>query len=442
MFDIDQTSLMLGVVAGILGLAGFVIASWTVGLAATAGFAFVVLAPFTAADEIAFSFQLKLARIGTTAFAFGVWLGVYRLRGLGLASVAWLIFIAGFTAAGLYSPLPRDAIFFKGLLLLTTLTGFAMIASLRGLDGVTSMARAIGLGGAVFIIAALGATAANPSQALGLGRLTILGMNPNRTGVELAAAAVFLIYLGLYDPNRIIKLTALALTAASGLLIAVTGSRAGVGFFFINALILGLPLVRRPVLLAVLMVLVGGAANIALAILKPETAERLGQVNFDTRADIWGSAFDKIRESPLIGHGWHYFQATAFGRVTSANAHSIYLQTMVETGAIGATVLAMALIVISWCLLTAFRPARDAGLINMYTLTAALIIGPVAHGIGESSTLTGASPNALFLAMGIALLDMLRRTIPTMMADEQAALADYGELDETDESTGHAVATN
>jgi len=176
---------------------------------------------------------------------------------------------------------------------------------------------------AIHALAALAFGAASPvgyPEALGLVAAAglILVLEPAARGCALAVAAI-------------VPLAAV---------LALSGSRAAVGAFAVGlAVALAVRLGRRAAVAAVALVL----AAAAFALSGP------GVDSLQARARIWGVALQSSAAEPLRGTGAGSFsrswQQHRPVRRTVRDAHSLYLETLTELGAVGLALLLLALAV-------------------------------------------------------------------------------------------------
>jgi hypothetical protein len=97
-----------------------------------------------------------------------------------------------------------------------------------------------------------------------------------------------------------------------------------------------------------------------------------------------------------------------------ATLQNAYLQTLVESGLIGASVLATALVVASRGVYRNYREAKRRQLPKeLLYLNLAFLVPVLAHGAAESSLFIGASLDSLFLGMGIGLVDRMLPLVST-----------------------------
>jgi O-antigen ligase len=102
----------------------------------------------------------------------------------------------------------------------------------------------------------------------------------------------------------------------------------------------------------------------------------------------------------VIGHGWIHW-GTSW-----ASVQNIYLQTLVETGIIGGSLLVYVMATCARRGMRIIRASRRArGTRDLAFLAAAVTVAVFINGAAESSTLMGTSLNALLLGFGVGLID-------------------------------------
>lgn len=362
---------------------------------------FAVLAPASVASGLSFSEPTKYARLLTTLMI--VFWGLANGRGfrLGPAGVAFVVFLVVFGGAGAWSTTPHYALFYKGMFTLSAISGLVLVNSLRSEEELKRGFRLLGLVSGAATCVALGVYWYDPASSTRMGRMDILGMNANMLGQTAAALFILCLSVALNRPSKLVRFLMLSACAALGLMIIGTGSRASVLMALSGMLILMLPLVRRPAMVATIAL--GGMLTLYLAfeIMDLSGGNRLvANMSKNTRADVWHYGLRLFSKSPIIGIGWFQFERR------QANLHSAYVQVLVESGILGATALltALAVMIYCWC-----RNQRRLGRLGrsreLSYLAAALLFPVLIHGLAESATFIAAGLNALFLGMGVGLLD-------------------------------------
>src|SRR5690606_38410074 len=94
------------------------------------------------------------------------------------------------------------------------------------------------------------------------------------------------------------------------------------------------PLLKRPLLLAVVLAVAAGSLYAIAELVHVESAERLTDLSLDTRDAPWHDAMVYFRDAPVFGQGWVFQTETRLSGSTE-NLHSIYFQVLAETGIFG-----------------------------------------------------------------------------------------------------------
>ncbi|HEX7008929.1 MAG TPA: O-antigen ligase family protein, partial [Phycisphaeraceae bacterium] len=209
------------------------------------------------------------------------------------------------------------------------------------------------------------------------------------------------------DPSKLMRLVARAASIAGGVVVLYSGSRGAAGQALIAAVILLLPQAKRPWLLLILAVVVGGAVMTLQSVLASEAAQRLTDVSFDTREDIWALAWSIIQEKPLIGHGW-LSTILEDGRRSTFNLHSIYLQVIGEIGFLGFLVMMGCLAYIAARTIKAYVYTRHLPQErSLWYLATAVMLSLLARGVVEIGAITGSHSAAMMLAWGIGMVEVV-----------------------------------
>ncbi|MCW5765762.1 MAG: O-antigen ligase family protein [Phycisphaeraceae bacterium] len=340
-----------------------------------------------------------------------------------------LAFISYYVFAGAYSETPEAALQFKGLLLLAVLAGVVLVGTFERVDDVRFLLRICTVATSAFVFIIAGTLIANPSKFFLFDRLQVLGLNANRIGLEAAAAFLMSFAVALHDRSFHWRVFAGVSCALSVAVILATGSRGAVGMSLVGFLVIGAPVLRRPVLLAFVLGCTAIILNLVLDAINPDAAKRLGEVNFDTREGVWSQAMAAWQESPIVGIGW-IGRYTPGGRMSGVNLHSIFWQTLAEIGILGFFALCICIFIIIVAAARMYRatlwvPAADRAPVYV---ALAFVLSTLLHGVVESATLQGATANCFVLALGVGLLDRLPRIYEaSWAASAEAASSEIGE---------------
>lgn len=416
---------LLLVIAGIIGLfahvalaisARYINPLWTL-----AG-VFFVMVPLSMSTSLPGFTIFKYGRtyVGLLAIAIAIFMyRNYRFRGI---SLAWVAFNAFYVFAAVWSEQPIPGIMFKSLTAICVVAGVLTVYQTTSLEDLKKSMRVVLCFTALFtLIITWAIVTGYGSRDSNDGRLYVLGMTPNRLGGEGAAMFMFCCLVSLYDRSKFWK--ALSLVCGTILVFAVmrTGSRGAAGMGVIGAFVIALPMVKRPLLL----ITVGGVVATGLYFILPSDAGQVFQGREWSRANEWGMALEHFRQNPVIGAGWVFSDTSGRGLPSTSNMHSFYLQILAETGILGMLLFVIIMVagfIKGLGVLAALR--HDKELFPWAFAAAALIGAPLAHGLGEASTLTGGAITSVMLAMGFAFLDRLPE-----MARERAFAAEAHQLE-------------
>jgi O-antigen ligase len=366
--------------------------------------AFVLLAPLSVATGLGLSEPAKYARLATTVLI--VLAGAATGRGLrmGAAGKAMTAFVAIFIGACVWSGNPVYACFYKGMFGLSFMSGLVLVNSVRSVEEFTKGLRLLGFVAVLAAFVALAVFLRDPDASTSLERMSVFGLNANLLGEASALLWILCLYLATSQRSRFwLALMALA-CGALGLIIIGTGSRGAALMALTGTLFVLLPMVQRPGRLAAALLGVLVVVYLAFEVFELSGGDRfVNEISKDTRSAIWSHAFRKyFMRHPLTGVGWlHYGDQWA----TLQNA---YLQTLVETGLLGAGVLALALGMTARGLYRNYQQVKRRRLPReLLYLNLAFLVPVLMHGMAESSLFIGCSLDSLFLGMGVGLVDRM-----------------------------------
>jgi O-antigen ligase len=370
---------------------------------------FLVAAPFSGAMYFTGIGMVKLIRIYMTCLIPLAGIIMIRKTGLGSASILFMIFLVFYVGSSFWAESATEAFLRKGLYGLLMASGIVMAASLRSFEALRNAMRVLLPGCMVFAALIAGYMLAHPGE---LGkRLSAYTINPNGIGETSAYMAILCAYIALYDNSKAFKVTAYITGATLATFIPFTGSRAGFFIALIGCAILFVPLVRRPVVFTMVLLVIAGTAFGISQFAQSEYTSRLSEFDFQSRQAPWRDAYMLIREKPFIGHG--FVASTDARELFSLNMHSSYLQIAVETGFIGLTFLLIALF---WTLIRAvgaYRISKAVPYVPPIYLALALLVSNLLSGFVDIGWVVGTTVNALVFAFSIGLIDR----IPDMAAN-------------------------
>lgn len=231
-------------------------------------------------------------------------------------------------------------------------------------------------------------------------------LHPNESALACAFICVALLFLVM--PHRWSRLLSLSVVAAVGLLL-LTKSRTGLGGALI-ASTLGL-LVRAKAstkvllisgavtasgLLALVIACVGGDGLLGAASLG--RGEHIGTLT--GRIPLWSLLMEEVAERPLVGVGYGAFwnarniedvSAELFWHIPQA--HSIYVDLMLNLGVVGLTLFVALMLGVLWSSLSRYASTRE----TQYLFAASVVVMALIHGATESKFIgTGFPGLALF----------------------------------------------
>jgi O-antigen ligase len=362
---------------------------------------FVLLAPLSVAPGVSFAEPAKYFRLLVTMLIVGIGLIPGDQLRLGAASRMLTAFAIMFSLSGGWSDSPIWGLFNKGMFGLTCFSGTVLACSLRTPGEMRSALRFLGIVSAAAALVSFVLFLMNPSQTSSLNRMAIFGINPNTMGHAAVPLAVLCMYVAINDNRRLWKALMVGACCILGLIIIATGCRGAALTMVIGTACLIAPYSRRPGVL--LGVLVGAAfvGYLGFEVMDIGGNDRLlSEVVKDNRGPIWRFGMRNFEMSPLIGRGWLHYGSR------SLTVLSIYIQTLAETGLIGAALLVGTLLVVAnrWfdALVRLKRLRLPTGVCY---LALALLLVELVHGITESSPFVGTNMACLVFGLGIGLVD-------------------------------------
>lgn len=439
-FQFDATILTLIVGGAILAHLALAVASRFINVQFILVGAFIAIAPWSAA-VVPGAEGLKIARLYLSVLAVVVAILLQRQFRMSLAALLLLLFLTLYWLAAIWSDNAINGLKFKGMVMPAALMGILCVSTLRTERDLFVAVRVWAVFALLFTVPAiLNLFSSGITLAMG-GRFSPFGISNNRMAHECASMLIFCMPIALFDSSIRWKIFAYGVGTICAACILASGSRAAVLQSVVPAMIMGLPLIKRPILplglglvsAAILWYIMPGGTQSAYA--------RLQRGEGAYRGEEWGAAIQEFQRSPFIGTGWAYTTETRLGGST-ANFHSIYFQILAELGIMGMVFFALLLAIIGWNYFNLWRLARQHSAQTRWVFAGlAFVCAPLAHGVAEASTLMPGTINLLMLGMGFALTGPLREMINNgelaadiayddpdnpPLEDEYEAYADYG----------------
>ncbi len=351
----------------------------------------------------------KYARVYVTVVM--VLIGLFRPGGsrFGIASYALLAYTSLYICAASWSYSPFFALVYKSFFGFSILAGLLMAHGTPNredlLRGLRFAVVTMGLVGLLLFVVFL----SNPQASLQMGRMATGGINANRIGGTAAPVLVLCCYLFLYDKSRMWKALGCFVALLMALIIVYSGSRSAAGSAVIGAGVLALPLLKRPIVLALFALGAIGFGVLAVNYIETEAVSRLTDTTdvlsrlIESRTRMWKHASEAFEDSPLLGQGFVESRRVAF-----FNLHSLYLQVLAETGVIGALIFAASLVIMMFRALRSYLIVRiHRPLTGLASLMIAIILSTLATGMAESNLLAGTMPQTLLFGFAVGMVDRL-----------------------------------
>ena len=219
-----------------------------------------------------------------------------------MPGLVWLYPIAGVwmmvCVAGTSNNMDMLLIRAQGIVM--ALAAISLVGSLRDLEDLARLMRAMAVGTTITLIVPFSALAIQGSGAFipGLHRFEPWGASPNIIGISFVISGAMLLYLLMTTKVQLYRLICMSGFAASCGFILLTGSRMSFMSLGIVSVLMLFPLVKRPGILI--------AGGIVVAILIPIIASveegagaRLTELHSSGRVDIWWDYLHTLVDRPL-----------------------------------------------------------------------------------------------------------------------------------------------
>jgi hypothetical protein len=377
--------------------------------------AFFALSLTSAIPTLPNPYVVKWARAYITILMIVIGLFGYRFFRFGLASKLFLACTGFYVFAAVWSDMPISGLMFKSLHGMTAIAGVFLAYSARDHDELTRGIRFIGTVAGFVGLTIILVILDNP-DALTQARLKAWEIGANRINLLAMPLLVVCGYLALYDPSKFWKGLGYVVGIIFALIILNTGSRAAAASTAVGCFVVVLPLIKRPIQATFVASVVVLCAWLAVEHVQTRGALRLlefVEASHSTaevtrsRLPIWKEGWKIFQRSPLAGEGWVH-STRAHGYQSTRNLHSIYIQTLAETGFLGLILLGLCFgvsIFLGVRMLTSVRP--HAPVPHFVALALGLLATLMLHGIGASSVRTQGLSITLFLGFCIGLIDHL-----------------------------------
>lgn len=409
--DVSLALLALLVMTFVLAHVGLVLLARRFNVLLLLATAYLMLSPASAAGELPGPVyeSAKLARVYVTLLILLLAFTVVRIHSIRPLSSLFLAFIAFFTASALWSDLPMDALKYKGLYALVVLAGLLTANSIRRLDELHDGVRMFALAALLFVVFIMFQVVTNPAAISRVGRLAAWGMNGNRIGQTAAPLLTICGYLALHDPKRRWKVLGYGSVVMLGVIIIYTGSRGAAVEALVGCFLIGIPLLRRPAVFAVVLMFFSVTAFLAYRYSGAEegATERFFDSSLESREDPWTEGMGYFHQAPISGNGWVTHEGEVGKGESTTNFHSMFMQVLVETGLVGLTLFILVWLIIVVGALRTLRRVRRMESSTAIYLIAGLLFAILAHGFFEAGTLIGSLVDSLLLPFCIGMFGRL-----------------------------------
>jgi len=430
-FQVDASILALIVGGAVLAHLALAVASRFISAQLILVGAFIAIAPWSAA-VIPGAEGLKIARFYLSVLSVVVAVIIQRQFRMSFAAMLLLVFLTLYWLAAIWSDNAINGLKFKGMVMPAALMGILCASTFKTERDLFVAVRVWAVFALLFTVPAiLNLFTSGITLAMG-GRFSPFGISNNRMAHECASMLIICMPIALYDRNVRWKVFAYGVGTMCAACILASGSRAAVLQSVVPAMIMGLPLIKRPILPLTL----GAVSAAILWYLMPSGTQsvytRFERAEGANRTSEWGAAVQEFLSSPLVGVGWAYTEETRIGGST-ANFHSIYFQILAELGLVGLALFGIALAVVGWSYFSLWRLARQHHVQTRWVFAGlAFTLAPLAHGVAEASTLMPGTINLMMLGMGFAMTMPLREMIlrGELAGSSPAWEADQGAIDE------------
>lgn len=362
---------------------------------------FVLLSPTSVAGGLSISEPAKYFRLLTTILIVAIGLASAGQLRIGAGGRALIAFSTLFVIASVWSTKPAYGLFNKGMFGLTCLSGIILAASIRTTAELRAGLRLLGLVSGAAALVVLLVFLKAPGQVQTNDRMAVFGINPNMIGHTAVPLSILCMYVAINDRRTLWKTLMIGACCLLGLIIIATGCRGAALTLVIGTACLLAPYSRRPGVMLGVLVGIALVAFVGFEVLEIGGSNRMvSEFGKDTRQGVWRWALKSFQKSPIFGVGWFHYGSKW------AMVQSMYIQTLVETGIVGAMSLigTLCLVAIVW-FSSLQRLHKMRAPTGICYLALSLLLMELAQGLTESSPLAGTTLASLVLGLSVGLTD-------------------------------------
>ncbi|MDG1837222.1 MAG: hypothetical protein P8I91_00280 [Phycisphaerales bacterium] len=340
-----------------------------------------------------------------------------------------------------------DMLLIRGQGIVMALAAISLIGSLRDLEDLARLMRAMAVGTTIALVVPFSALAIQGSGAFipGLHRFEPWGASPNMIGISFVISGAMLLYLLMTTKVQLYRLICMGGFAASCGFILLAGSRMSFMSLGIVSVLMLFPLVKRPGILI--------AGGIVAAILIPIIAgfeegagARLTELHSSGRVEIWWDYLHTLIRRPLglFGTSGH---DGLMDEIIGNHAHNAWID-MLYVGGIPLfimmfipAIVAAKSILRTWRARKLFVYAEDQMTIHaVSSIMVAMFLQSMTNQTLYYPTVTWAFLGMVFFMFAISFRDDLARV--EIEAWENSEALGYGQSDEWEDSSITASRTS
>ncbi|MBN1589451.1 MAG: O-antigen ligase family protein [Pirellulales bacterium] len=377
---------------------------------------------------------VKLTRIFSPVLLVVLAVAIYRVRRLGPAGKALMVFSVLYVSTAIWSPQPFWALVYKGIASCTFLGGLALAYGTRDVSDFIRGLRIFAVIGGAFGLLGVSYVIQHPEAAFS-SRAFAFGMSPPQVGGVSAPILLMCVCLVFHD--RSLRWKAYSMLAAGSLLLLIlfAGARGPLGVAVIGSFFLALPLVKHPVRLLIGGVVLGAFVFTLVQVFHTEAFERFKDYSPENRYEIWKWGWNNFKRSPLVGQGWLYVshasasssrisrlptanagpcwnesligeRASRASRFTPRGAHNMYIQVLAESGLLGvACFLICGFLVMRRTIAMCSRVRRNPNIGGCFAFAPACLLAILAHGLATAAPLSAETFHTMSIGFCVGLVD-------------------------------------